>query len=756
MVVTHKAPSSRALTWLRAWPCRSFPFRPADTISLKLVPAADNSFNSPPNNNAHSHPDSFLYHPLFRVQLLFFFALAPTPALAPMSSRPSSSASDTGSQSSSPGGYADLGFDPLLFDSPYSNASSLSQSPEEQHRHTPPTLRDATATVSQPSSEPSQPSTPKLGGCWTCRLRRKKCDEQRAEDGACATCRRLKLKCLGWGARRPDWMRDKEEVQRYKAEIKAHLLRQGLIRGQPRAGFISTEQRPSSRRNPSAHTLPYARPVGTNNIHPNGWNMHYNTLSTPADFLPNAFAAPSGLPAPILTEAGALLVYDSTPPPTGPVIPSPIPPSSSGLAADGFSVPPLGGEDPRQSLISYYFSDVKALNYANTCITARSALWQTLTKQRNGPLESALCAIADVHCQREENRSTGAMYTETHLSQFYYNEAMTRLEVSRRSGRLSSADAAAASQMVSYCLATTGGTSPGSEPRWLNLVELSCDYVAQLNLLAEPLPRNVLRDMAPENALAVKVTMAMDILLSVTIQQPPRLLAVWRHVLGNTRGAELFVHRHVGCTDAVLLMLGETAALAHWKAVEQQKGTLNVRVLFDRAGAIERALQQHAEQSASATPLSQPGQVDDQISVTAGGELVPAGVDEQACRHLVARIWWGAAVLYLKTAVHGHNPAVEGVAGIIADIVRQVSALPVTGLDRALAVPLLLAAAASDVPEYRSILVARLANIDRSSTNVQQMETVLQDVWRRRDAGIVQNVDWRDVMRANGTTLLLL
>ena len=35
-----------------------------------------------------------------------------------------------------------------------------------------------------------------------------KCDEKRmGEDGPCETCYRLKLECLGFGAKRPDWLR---------------------------------------------------------------------------------------------------------------------------------------------------------------------------------------------------------------------------------------------------------------------------------------------------------------------------------------------------------------------------------------------------------------------------------------------------------------------------------------------------------------------------------------------------------------------
>ncbi len=34
-----------------------------------------------------------------------------------------------------------------------------------------------------------------------------KCDEERVEGDSCKTCRRLGIQCLGWGPKRPDWMR---------------------------------------------------------------------------------------------------------------------------------------------------------------------------------------------------------------------------------------------------------------------------------------------------------------------------------------------------------------------------------------------------------------------------------------------------------------------------------------------------------------------------------------------------------------------
>ncbi|KAG8755843.1 hypothetical protein FRC14_003617 [Serendipita sp. 396] len=64
------------------------------------------------------------------------------------------------------------------------------------------------------------PPTRAKSGCWTCRLRRKKCDENKRTDGSCETCQRLKIECLGWGAKRPDWCRDKDKVEHYKQRIK--------------------------------------------------------------------------------------------------------------------------------------------------------------------------------------------------------------------------------------------------------------------------------------------------------------------------------------------------------------------------------------------------------------------------------------------------------------------------------------------------------------------------------------------------------
>lgn len=57
-------------------------------------------------------------------------------------------------------------------------------------------------------------------GCWTCRARRKKCDETQPY---CLACKSLGLACAGYSSRRPCFMEDPVECQKYKAEVSSQI-----------------------------------------------------------------------------------------------------------------------------------------------------------------------------------------------------------------------------------------------------------------------------------------------------------------------------------------------------------------------------------------------------------------------------------------------------------------------------------------------------------------------------------------------------
>jgi hypothetical protein len=141
--------------------------------------------------------------------------------------------------------------------------------------------------------------------------------------------------------------------------------------------------------------------------------------------------------------------------------------------------------------------------------------------------------------------------------------------------------------------------------------------------------------------------------MGVTLQQPPRLLALYRrlltatstphHIWGGASGGaapewELYIPLLVGCTEQVLLAFAEIAALAHWKNHEACDGKLSVRELIMRGNAIERAIRQ-----TMLDPMA-----------FEGGRVVPA--NEDTCRRILATILQESAILYLNMVLSGNNP----------------------------------------------------------------------------------------------------
>lgn len=66
-------------------------------------------------------------------------------------------------------------------------------------------------------------------GCWTCRLRRKKCDERHPN---CVQCQNLNITCYGFGER-PDWMDGGEQEREELGAIKLAIVNNAACR-QPR------------------------------------------------------------------------------------------------------------------------------------------------------------------------------------------------------------------------------------------------------------------------------------------------------------------------------------------------------------------------------------------------------------------------------------------------------------------------------------------------------------------------------------------
>ncbi|KAM7185077.1 Fungal specific transcription factor domain containing protein [Naviculisporaceae sp. PSN 640] len=81
--------------------------------------------------------------------------------------------------------------------------------------------QEVVVSMSPTQSANKQLASRSTQGCWTCRLRKKKCDENHP---SCFRCTSLQIACDGYGPR-PYWM-DRGDLQREQARYKKHIIAQ--------------------------------------------------------------------------------------------------------------------------------------------------------------------------------------------------------------------------------------------------------------------------------------------------------------------------------------------------------------------------------------------------------------------------------------------------------------------------------------------------------------------------------------------------
>jgi C6 transcription factor Pro1 len=107
-------------------------------------------------------------------------------------------------------------------------------------------------------------------GCWTCRLRKKKCDEDRPY---CSTCESLSITCYGFGPK-PDWMDNGEKERVIVNSLKDIVKHTSRRRA---TAQVSTQRDPVIRIAPKSSN----GPVEISSSHPDSRSHH--RVYTPLD-----------------------------------------------------------------------------------------------------------------------------------------------------------------------------------------------------------------------------------------------------------------------------------------------------------------------------------------------------------------------------------------------------------------------------------------------------------------------------------------
>ncbi|KAH7342554.1 fungal-specific transcription factor domain-containing protein [Rhexocercosporidium sp. MPI-PUGE-AT-0058] len=152
-----------------------------------------------------------------------------------------------------------------------------------------------------------------------------------------------------------------------------------------------------------------------------------------------------------------------------------------------------------------------------------------------------------------------------------------------------------------------------------------------------------------------------DIIASTSSKEVPKLYAYHAGLLNsiNNQPPLIDLEAIIGCQNWVMLQIGEIAMLDAWKQQRKREGCLDVMELVYRATVIKKELETYFAGLEDSPRLPEKGEERneflDVLTARLGGEQKETGLNSQ--RRLATRIWTHAALIYLSVVVSGWQPA---------------------------------------------------------------------------------------------------
>ncbi|KAJ7126774.1 fungal-specific transcription factor domain-containing protein [Mycena epipterygia] len=625
------------------------------------------------------------------------------------------------------------------------------------------------------SPQSKKPGAPKAkgavrakSGCYTCRIRRKKCDEHQNADGHCDTCVRLRLQCLGFGAKRPEWLRESRNVSEMRDKIKGFLAAQGMIKGHSGSGPRGSDQElpvlrleedntPTSSESPPTPTLSLSpseapRPlqhesaireqrqwIGVDYSHglqmrgssPFGGSSHSSHHEMP--LYSNSY------------NSNSIVAWNPPLRSSNPAMTSSFSPTYHRVyhyeddnldEADTSS----GGSD---QLVTYYLGSVMDLQYLLADSThIRKIISPSVTNP--GASREAARLLASIHAQRANYHSENFIALQATETKSRYNEL---LEVLKKPS-YDEDDALAAISIISSFLFDGGA---GAWQAWL---ELSYTYVDGIFRVSDRDPRDTLQHCSETTRFIIKTAIWFDVLAAITTQQSPRFLHYIRQLYSpETSGIfdpslppsdELSMMSVMGCENHIVWVMAEVSALAVWKQDQMKKGRLSIPTLVARANEFDK------------TYLNQ----------TAMMPLRFDASDTEVARELSSNIFRAATRVYLRSIVSGDYPHVPEIIEAVDEtmsFVRQPQAHSQkvhSSVVRSTVFAFFICGALTDNQHLQREVYNKLSlegEEPSASTvgNSASIKKLLQRIWSGRSKiSAHAPVPWRDVLRDSNMLLV--
>ncbi|KAF9052439.1 hypothetical protein BDZ89DRAFT_1005369 [Hymenopellis radicata] len=593
-------------------------------------------------------------------------------------------------------------------------------------------------------------------GCYTCRIRRKKCDEERHPDNRCGACTRLNIQCLGFGPKRPDWLKEKQPliIQR----IKEHLAGNGKMKNQASAGRSTMEA-------PYLHLLDedendsssYESPASQSALLPSA-----DIFEPPPPHVTlqnnNLFTLDAGLDIERYHDPAIMNtfeIYDnSSHASTSTLEPLAVSirPSSytfNYAAMDDLDVyQPLNyrmlvpGGTTGDFLVAHYINEVSVKQWL---LVEKSMLSPAILTAINDPQGFACGAarlLASIHFQRRSRgdipslqevsiRSQYNNLRDTLLQKYGNYSANVRGTLLQKYGNFTADDASGVLLVISSFLFDGGR---GEWNMWLSVV---CGY-AKMLLTRYQSPHQALMMCSPQDRFSIKAAIWFDVLAAITTQKPPNLMSEINHLFhpqasGFGPTPELDMLDPMGCESRVVWALAKTIDLSAWKTRHQTSGTLSIPELVKRSREIEDCLN---EQSPS-RPL-------------------PVMDDEtRQKRYYCSEMFRASTTLFLRSVVSGDYPNVPEISEAVGDmlvLLNDMLGLPrpiLTAVTRMTVSSLFICGALTNEERERSRLRDLLEG-EGAVGNCSTLSRVLNTVWAQ---GTIP-VPWRTILMEENMLLV--
>ncbi|KAF2749629.1 C6 sexual development transcription factor-like protein NosA [Sporormia fimetaria CBS 119925] len=630
------------------------------------------------------------------------------------------------------------------------------------------------------------PANKTTKGCFTCRLRRKKCDEGKP---ACRACKHLGLKCE---YKRPMWWSNNEQRRNQKEMIKNIIKRTKLNEKSAQGVSLNPNSPPSL-----CHSLPtsenYSDGIGCTRA-PSvdsqlSLDYNFNHVSTP-DFFGHPATMPPPMFAPSFPMPGQFAPYEVDIKTESQMFINDIPTRRDSTIStfSTYQVPPVVGhqfptenwvqqdyfesrresftEEPldfqvfnfdhqpfspsHQATIQVEECDQHLLN--NFIDNVLRLIFPILEVNQHGSARSDIILPAlesnktFLHCCLSISalhlKATGRVQGEQIDNDIMHHRYATVSELCEALNRDTHH-----SQILEATLGMTFFQCAVGRPNadlpdiaWHQHFQAATSLIQKLDLPAQLVALNGQTHGQPP----FNMTLAswIDILGATMLGKAPHFADTYREKLIASSPSGL--SELMGCDDQIMYLISEIACLEALKLEKMDEVQLcaHIKLLGDQIS------------------LSEPPHGTVAHAYSATGAIRP----KQLSRNMTA-VFRLAARIYLCSLVPDFDRTQSSIDNLVRSLCAMMEFIPAgpDGFDRSLVWPILIAGSVSlPTSTFRTMFADRCNRLGDASNfgSFGKAKELLKDVWAVNDAALAkgdkQSVHWRDMMRQKGWDVLLI